>query len=495
MMRINWLAFLLFVAAFPGSGRADLVMDWNDTARAMMKSDGNHQVNHANPGWSTRSFAMMNGAIYDAFQSLNRTHTPFMYTQKWTNASLDAAVHTAARDILAECYDHTDETNMVNAIYQSRMASIVDTPDRIAAGVALGQAIAHEYKVNRDSDGLKEGSNYVEKSGPGKWRSDPWNPGQIAWGPQWGSVSTFAIGDTTPYIDALPPLPALNSPEYTAAYNEVLNYGALDVYGPNDTMTSRTADQTKIGIFWAYDRRTMGPPPVLFNRHVAEIATAIGNTPEQNARLFAMVSIAQADASVAAWDAKFKYDFWRPVAGIHEADTDGNDDTVRDPDWRPLGAQGSDPNGFVDDFTPPFPAWTSGHATMGAAVFKSLGLFYGTNIFEEADSAYGVDAVTQSYDLTSEEEGGGGMRSFSLFSHDPLFSLENPSDSPDWENAASRIFLGVHWLMDQRDGVTLGQMIASDVFSARFAAVPEPATCAISALAAMAMLLVRRPRK
>jgi len=492
MTRVYWFALLIGLLALTGHADADIVLDWNQTMRDVMKSDGIHEVNHANPGWSTRSFAMVNGAIYDAFQSLNRTHAPFLYTPTTSGASLEAAVHQAARDILVECYDHLDEVAMIESVYSARMSNVADGVEK-TAGMTLGSAIAHHYKVARESDGLKEGSNYMPLTGPGYWRPDPWNPGQIAWGPQWGTVSTFAIGNTTPYIDALPPLPSLESPEYAAAYNQVMNYGALDEFGPAHTPTSRTADQTEIGLFWAYDRRSMGPPPVLFNRNLAEIAEAIGNSTEDNARLFAMASVAQADASVAAWDAKFKYNFWRPVAGIQEGDTDNNPLTEQDLDWRPLGAPGASLIDIIDDFTPPFPAWTSGHATMGASVFRTLELFYGTNDFALADAAIGDDAITDSFVLTSEEEGGGGTRSFAKFAHDSLFALESPTETPDWENTASRIFLGVHWLMDQRDGMTLGHNIAADIAAMRFQAVPEPtAAMLLTALAGAFVLQCRR---
>jgi hypothetical protein len=493
MMRNKWLLVLLLVLVRSTPVCADVVLDWNETVRHVMKSDGNHEVNHANPGWATRSIAMMNGAIYDAFQSIDRTHTPFLYQPKTSGASLEAAVHTAARDVLVDCYQHLDEANHVEGVYSDRMALVADGPEK-TAGIALGQAIAHAYKTMRADDGLKEGSDYVSQPGPGYWRTDPWNPGQVAWGPQWGTVDTFVIGPTTPYIDALPVLPALDSAEYATAYNQVLDYGALDVYGPDDTPTSRSDDQSEIALFWAYDRKTMGPPPVLFNRSLSEIAQSVGNSPEDNALMFAMTSMAQADAAVAAWDAKFKYNFWRPVAGIHEADTDGNGATDPDTDWRPLGAPGELHEEFTDDFTPPFPAWTSGHATMGAAVYKTLELFYGTNEFEVADELMGDDAVTSEFMLTSEEEGGGGSRMFTNFAHYGTLDVDSYAGSPDGENGISRLFMGVHWIMDQRDGVQLGHMIATDIFASRFAAVPEPNAIALALLGALSGLAMSRCR-
>jgi hypothetical protein len=464
--------------------RADIVTDWNATIRAVMQQDGTHPVHSANPGWSTRSIAMMNGAIYDTFQAIDRTHRPFMADMNAASGtSLDAAVNQAAFDVLMHCYG--GEGSMLQSAYDARMAAIPDSPEK-TAGIALGQSIAHYYKVNRAGDRSDESFPYTPGTNPGEWRP---RPGQDAWGPGWGTVSPFVMPSSEMFVDQLPALPALNSAEYTAAYNQVKDLGALN-------SPSRTAEQTEIGIFWAYDRPSMGPPPVLFVSNLEQIAAAVGTSPSDNARLFAMASMAQADAAIAAWDAKFRYNFWRPIAGVHEGDTDGNPDTIGDPTWQPLGAPGNDPNGTADDFTPPFPAWTSGHATMGAAWFKAVELFFGTNDFATADALYGIDPVTGTYTLTSQEEGGGGARIYHTFAHegDLILGME---DSPDGENAASRIYLGVHWIMDQRDGVTLGHNIANYVSANHFAAVPEPSTSVLvaTAMGAAVVMCLRRRRK
>src|SRR5262249_1962553 len=149
-------------------------------------------------------------------------------------------------------------------------------------------------------------------------------------------------------------------------------------------------------------------PPVLFDRNLSEIGTQVGNSPAQNARMFATASVAMADAAIAAWDAKFTYNYWRPVTAIHEAGNDGsgfddgNPNTVGDVNWRPLGAPGPDPTSITDDFTPPFPSWTSGHSTMGSAMFESLQKFFGTNSFSVAAANNGVNPGSGLYTLTSE---------------------------------------------------------------------------------------------
>jgi hypothetical protein len=298
-------------------------------------------------------------------------------------------------------------------------------------------------------------------------------------------VHTFGIPNTAGFVNALPAIPSLASQAYTDAFNMVKQYGAVD-------SAVRTAEQTKIGLFWAYDRPTMGPPPVLFVRALEEISTQANNTPAQNARLFAMASVAQADAATASWDAKFVNNFWRPVAAIQEGAADGNPNTIADPNWRPIGAPGNDPNSMTDDFTPPFPAWTSGHATMGGALFKSIELFYRTNKFDEIDGIIGNNLT---YTLTSEEAGGGSSRDFTTFTQTGVLN-PGTENSPEGENGMSRVYLGVHWIFDQRDGITLGNNIANYVAANHFQAVPEPSTLALAgcALASLAWASTRRFR-
>ncbi|MCC6491903.1 MAG: vanadium-dependent haloperoxidase [Pirellulales bacterium] len=476
---LRWLAIAAAIAIASPS-RADLVLDWNATLRSVMQQNGTGPTPKADPGWSTRSIAMMNTAIYDAFQAKRRTHRPWLIdAHAGDDTSLDAAVNQAAYEILSHCYP--SEASLVESDYNARMTTI---PDGLAKtnGIALGSLIANACVVQRTSDGASTSVAYTPLAGPGRWQPDPYHPGQNAWGPEWGAVATFGIPSTTMALAAIPAPPALTSQQYADAYNQVKDYGAVD-------SPSRTAEQTEIGLFWAYDRASMGPPPVLFMRHLAEIAAQAGNTAADNARLFALASVAQADAAIASWDAKFQYNFWRPVGAIQDGDADGNPLTVGDSDWRPLGAPGSDSSSVDDDFTPPFPSWTSGHATMGGAIFKSLELFYGTNSFDEIDGAAGNDFT---YVLTSEEAGGGGPREFSSFTQvaDLAPGME---DSPEGENGMSRVYLGVHWLFDQRDGIALGHNIAQYVASNYFQAAPEPTSIALAAAGMLAALSRRRP--
>ncbi|MCE9527354.1 MAG: phosphatase PAP2 family protein, partial [Planctomycetales bacterium] len=163
---------------------------------------------------------------------------------------------------------------------------------------------------------------------------------------------------------------------YTTAFNEVKDLGSA-------TSATRTAEQTNIAKFWADGSGTATPPG-----HINKIAQAAAdsrhNTLVQNARLFAEINVAMADAAIMAWNTKFDTNFWRPVTAIRAADTDGNANTEQDAAWTPLLV------------TPPFPSYVSGHSSFsgaGAAVLKS---FFGTdNIpFTLASEDASVDSIT-----------------------------------------------------------------------------------------------------
>jgi hypothetical protein len=497
------LATLVVAPTAIAADTGDVVLDWNWTLHDLMQSNGVVNSADANPGWSTRSIAMMNTAIYDAMQSLHRTHTPFLYAQKHDPATIDqdAAVHAAAFRVLSKCYPGGAPD--LEQAYLARINAIPESPAK-AAGIALGQEIGQgcvdDRTIPYDGSDRTKWAEYVAHDGAGYWRPQP---GQSAWGPEWGGVRPFGIPVATlkSFVDEMNPIPALSSPEYAAAFHEVKTFGAL-------TNSSRTATMTDTGLFWAYDRPGMGPPPVLYLRNLMEIAAQIGTTEADNAVLFAQASVAQANASIAAWDAKFRDNFWRPIGAIQGDRLDGtkgHDDgiaaTVEDPAWRPLGAPQANPQSSTDDFTPPFPAWPSGHATMGAAVFRTLKAYFG-NDFAAADLAYGElgDAPTNKFTLTSREWDGlgalGMQRNYAQFTEDISnwgLGREGLEYTPEGENAMSRIYLGLHWIFDQKDGTLLGERIANFVASNLFRPVPEPAAAALAGLAAV--LLSRRRRR
>jgi PEP-CTERM motif len=487
MNRVFFSLAMGLAIACPISVQADIVTDWNKTLNdAIIATPSKH-----NPGNSTRGMAMMNAAIYDVFQAIDRTHAPFKVNTYAPGANLDAAVAQAAYRVISDTFGEYQSS--LDGILATRLGAIANGQAK-TDGIALGNHIAQHYIDAHANDGHSLPDAYTPTDGPGHWSSDPLHPGQKGWGSDWGYVTPWAMPNSD-HFDSVIDLPALNSQKYTDAFNQVKAYGERN-------SAVRTADQTAIGLFWAYDRPNLpgapgvGPPPVLFVENLIDVAAQVGNTPAQNARLFALATVSQADAAIAAWDVKYEADLWRPITAIRAdaAHDDDNPNTIEDPSWVYLGAPGSDPNSSSDDFTPPFPAYTSGHATMGGAIFKTLELFYGTNNFNVADALIGVDPVTMQYALHSNEAGSGGTRNFVRFTQaGPLnVGLEN---SPEGENGTSRIYLGIHWLFDQQDGIALGNAIAQYTASHYFQAVPEPSTIALALICGLCGVMSRCQRR
>jgi hypothetical protein len=483
------------------AAQADVVTDWNLTLnQAIIATPSKH-----NPGTSTRAMAMLNSAIYDVFQAIDRTHAPFKVNLHAPDADLNAAVATVAHRIISSTFG--EQATLIDDALNMRLGPGPYTTEE-EEGIDLGEHIAQHYIDLHAGDNIID-PPYGLVPGPGHWRPDPRiSPDQKGWGSDWGMNHVWAIPSAN-HFDAMVSPPAFSDQEYVDAFNQVKAYGERD-------SAVRLDDQTEIGLFWAYDRPNkpgepgVGTPPVLFVENMIEIAEQIGNSEADNARLFALASVAQADAAIAAWHVKYDYDYWRPITAIRAVgdDSDGNDDTVEDPNWVYLGAPGHDPNSADDDSTPPFPAYTSGHATMGGAIFKALELFYGTNSFGEADLALGLDAVDGEYTLTSNEFGIDGIagisRVYRRFTQDPTID-ENDNgildilnvgeeNSPEGENGTSRIYLGIHWLFDQTDGVALGNAIAQYAAAHYFQAVPEPNAILLGAIAALGLSMPRRRR-
>jgi hypothetical protein len=273
-------------------------------------------------------------------------------------------------------------------------------------------------------------------------------------GARWSEVKPFVMKSASQFRVPLPP--ALNSGQYGAAFDEVRELGGDGIVTP----TVRTGEQTSIGIFWAYDGTpSLCAPPRLYNQVTTQIAEQMALNGVELARLLVLVNTAMADAAIAIWESKYYYDFWRPVTGIREADAgtgptekgDGNPATVGDPTYSPLGAPASNLTG--PNFTPPFPAYPSGHAGFGGALFQTLRKFYGS---DRLPFTFVSDEYTG---VTRDNEG--NVRPLKPRSFGSLSEAEE-------ENGQSRIYLGIHWAFDKTEGIAQGRKVADYVFDRVF---------------------------
>jgi hypothetical protein len=365
--------------------------------------------------------------VFDAVNGIDRTHRSIEFPIPAPHGTnMNAAIASAAHGVLTQLYP--DQRTFLNQKLQQSLAQVPNGAGELK-GVIYGRLAAEWWLFQRRNDHSGDIVEYTVNPAPGHWQPDPMNSGQTAWGPGWGEVDTFGLLSGDQFLPPHPP--ALTSAQYAQAFNEVKTLGGDGVVTP----TTRTPEQTQIGIFWAYDRPGTGTPPVLYNQVAQVIADNHDNTPVENARLFALVNIAQADAGISSWDCKYKEDLWRPITAIRRAAEDGNPDTTADVNWQPLGAPGNGTT--IPNFTPPFPAYVSGHATFGAAAFQAIARFYGTDNMNFTLHSDELPGVTRSYTSLSQASA---------------------------ENARSRIYLGIHWNFDDVQGRALGATVGNWAF-------------------------------
>lgn len=350
------LAGLLAAVLLPSVARADAVIDWNLHAQTTILAPG--PTAHA----STLGFAMVHGAVYDAVNSIDHGHEPYLDVPRARrHSSLDAAAATAAFRVLAALYP--DQLPTLQGYYDSSLGTIPDGRAK-ARGIAAGEAAAAAMLAARASDGrLPAGTPYPFPLGtaPGEWRvSPPLTTVDPAW---WvGGVKPFLIGRGDRFrTDGPNPL---RSRAYARDLNEVKRVGALD-------SQVRTTDQTTAAIFW------QAQPLALYSGVMRDLSARRGLGTADNARLFAMVTLAAADGAISCWNDKYYWRFWRPIDAVRLADTDGNPRTVADPAWRPLFDPATPTTPALA--TPNFPDHPSGHSCVSSSVVGAMQDFFGTD--------------------------------------------------------------------------------------------------------------------
>ena len=382
------------------------VIEWNRTLLVIVRTPG------AQPSTihSTRSFAMLHAAIFDAVNNIDRDFEPYAVRHPHVSrrASAQAAADQAAHDVLISLYPAF--ATALDSELQQDLAQIPYGRDK-ADGIEEGQDVAAAILALRNNDGSAVIlPPFVPKNQPGSYQLTPPNfaPADFI---QWPRVTPFALPRADEFRPGPPP--PLTSDEYTQSFNEVKSLGLI-------ASAARTADQTQIGQFWN------GNIQDFWNEIAQTAALARHLNLDRTARLFALLNISLADTTIAFFDTKYTYDLWRPVTAIQLASTDNNPQTDQDPTWIPLTTK-----------TAPDPSYPGAHSAISAAAAEVLRLSLG-------------DPIT--FDVTSESLAG-TTRHFTSF-----------SDAAE-EAGLSRIYAGQHFRFDHLAGRHLGRQVASSVLS------------------------------
>jgi hypothetical protein len=397
---------VLVITTLNGVVRADVVTDWNQImAQTVLATK-------TSPLVTTRVVAIVQAAVFDAVNGIERRYTPIHVPPNAPpGASRRAAAIQAAYATLVALYPAQKDT--LDAQRTASLQAITDDGNfedsrSIARGIAWGQAVADAIITWRNTDGFTPAPPpFLGGDAVGEWRPTP--PGFLPGaGPQFATMTPWVIAAPNQFRPAGPA--ALTSDQYAADFNEVKAIGG-------STSTIRTAFQTEVAKFWA------GNTALFWNRIALTMAARRNTTLSDNARLFAVLNVAMADAAIACWDAKYTYVFWRPITAIQLADTDGNTMTDPDPNWTPLIV------------TPNFPEYPSGHATVSPAAVVVLQATFGDSGPFTLDS----DVLP------------GVLHSFNSF-----------AAAAD-EAFVARIYGGIHFRTSCRDGHQLGVAVGGYV--------------------------------
>jgi hypothetical protein len=410
---------IMLVALVVPLVRADEVTGWNQMLfqAALVGGTGPLPV--------TRVAAIVQAAVFDAVNGIERLYTPIHVTATGpAGASRDAAAVGAAYTTLVALYPAQKSTFDAKLAVSLTVLGARENGGAVHSGFLWGQQVATLILTWRSTDGITPmPPPFLGSSGVGEWRPTP--PGLASGAaPQFATMTPWVLDGPSQFRPVGPP--ALGSRQYAAEFNETRMMGS-------QSSVRRTSDQTFASWFWAAGTATAMWNDVALSLLEHQRGESDDDDRDrydrrrystvEKARLFARLNVAIADAAIGCWDAKYTYLFWRPVTAIPLAGTDGNGATVEDQTWTPLLG------------TPNHPEYPSGHSCFSGAAAAVLAAYFGDNarFSMESDAMAGV------------------VRSFQGFSA-ALDEVQN-----------ARIFAGIHFRSATQDGQTLGRAVAEFV--------------------------------
>jgi membrane-associated phospholipid phosphatase len=385
--------------------RADEVSDWN---QHMLHAA---LVANTSPPVTTRIGALVQTAVFDAVNGIERRYEPIYVTDPAPRgASRRAAAVQAAYTMLVHIFPSQKadfDAELASSLEDLMEGSETENDQSVLRGINWGQSVADTIWTWRSKDGFSPSPPpFLGGNAVGEWRPTPpaFAPGAV---PQFATMTPWGISAPWQFRPDGPP--ALTSDKWASDYNESKSMGSI-------SSTVRTADQTLFAKFWNASTVTY-----YWNTVALSLAAEHNLTLSENARVLALLNVAVADAVIACWDAKYHFVAWRPITAIRLGDTDGNPNTVVDAGWTPLL------------ITPPHPEYPSGHSTTSGAAATVLAHFFGE------DSSFTADSDVML----------GVTRSFSSFSA----ALD--------EIANARVYGGIHFRSACVDGLVTGQRVAN----------------------------------
>jgi hypothetical protein len=323
---------------------ANVITDWDDKAVSAIQTG-----TVPPPPTSFRTMAILHLAMFDSVNSIERRYKPYkLQLSTAPDTSKEAAAAAAAAAVLLKLAP--DAAADVQSALTSYLAALPEGEAK-SNGIKLGQEVAAKILEARANDGASAADAYRPKTRPGVYIPTP-----ITVGSQFPNMTPFALASPSQFRPKPPP--SLKSEQWARDYNEIKDLGAKN-------STKRTARQTEDARFWLLvGPRAYDPLP-------RQIVIAKNMDLVDSARFMALFSVAAADAVIAVFDAKYKYEFWRPITAIRNGDIDGNPATERDATWQPI------------DATPMHPEYPCAHCILSSSVAAVIEGMLGTDEIPE----------------------------------------------------------------------------------------------------------------
>ena len=386
----------------PRAAAGDVVLEWNQIALAATVTAGQGPVPQI------RTMAIVQVSVHDAVNAITCDYSTYLALRCGPWGIPEAAAIGAAYRALVGLLPA-----QAPALSAARAASLATHGlAESEPGVAFGEAVAEVILALRSTDGSAQAQFPYTAPGagyPGVWVAPGATPALL---PGWGRVTPWVLRNLSQFQPDGPP--PLDSRRYSRDYNEVKELGSL-------TSPTRTNEQTEIARFW------LAPPALIWNGVARQLIQAHGWALPEAARALALMYLASADASIVCWDAKYTFNFWRPIAAIHNGDTDDNARTHPDPAWAPLFP------------TPPHPDYLSGHSTNSSAMATVLMLLFGD---DPGTSIIGISSSNPGFE-----------RHWATLSEGVEEVIE------------ARIYAGIHYRTSDEDGAAVGRKIARFVMN------------------------------